>query len=313
MQYFRPKKGFTVCATVVWKDLARRLRLTSYFFGDRHPAEEEATSWWRVFAPKDLPDVGTATDGTFRRVPATDHISLPRDMRATVQVTEDGEPVNEKAKELMIRQNIEVAKAKRSLKDEFMVVYIPPNFRYRITCFICALWLIGAGFFGVAVAIPVQLGRSLFQLFTSCPVHDGYSLIVGFYLLWIAYLVAITIDRLARRRQRMGGDGASRAYLPLLVAKRGLVWFGKATYMAICLGIVVPALIAFVVDLYIILPVRFVIDPKMVPKVRVVDSWALGLLYMKIGLQVHRLHQPGRGEDQHRILAGVQRVRLFVA
>ena len=282
--------------------------MTSYFFGDRHPAEEEATSWWRILAPKDLPG-GAAPDGSFRRVPATDHISLPRDMRATVQVTEGGEPANDKAKELMIRQNIEVAKAKRSLKDEFMVVYIPPNFRYRIICFICALWLIGAAFFGVAIAVPVQLGRSLFQVFTSCQVHDGYSLIVGFYLLWIAYLVAVMIDRVARRRQRMVGDGVSRAHLLLLIAKRGLVWFAKATYMAICLGVVVPALIAFVVDLYIILPVRFVIDPKMVPRIWVVDSWALGLLYMKIGLQVHRLHQPGRGEDQHRILGGVQRVR----
>ena len=41
------------------------------------------------------------------------------------------------------------------------------------------------------------------------------------------------------------------------------------------------ALTALVFDCYLILPLRFTFNPTLVPRVRLVDSWATGLLYMK--------------------------------
>ncbi|KAF9054671.1 hypothetical protein BJ165DRAFT_734901 [Panaeolus papilionaceus] len=297
MHYFKPKRAVKDFATKVWKFLATRLRLTSYFFGGRHPQEE--------YTPKSFKDNLFRTDvfvfdeehhildGSFRRVPATDNLSLPREMRATVAVTADGEPVDDAAKELMAQQNAEAEKGKHNIKDDYMIVYLPPYFRYRIISFIFFLWMCGAAVFGVCIALPIQVGRSLFRVFTAREVHDGYSFVVGFYTIWMCYVVARAIDRLDKRRQRRSSDGP-RANLYLLVIKRFLLWTAKTAYMIIGLGVVVPVFMAIVVDLYIILPIRLIFNPTMVPTLRIVDLWALGLLYAKIGWHVLRLWEPTR-------------------
>ena len=294
MHYFRPKRAIKNMATFTWKYLAMRFRLTSYFFGGRHHEEEYTPKTWRgLFSGPavEMPDIDDTPDGSFRRVPATDNIALPRDMRATVAVTATGEPVDNDARELMESQNAEADKAKRSIKDDYMIVYLPPFFRYRVIGFITLLWIFGAICIGFGVALPIHLGRSFFKFFTSREVHDGYSFIIGFYLLWMCYIFVKAIDRLDKRRQRRRGDGP-RADLYILVLKRGLLWVAKITYMILSLGVVIPILLAIVIDLYIILPIRFTLDPTLTPRIRVVDTWALGLLYAKIALHAHRIQPP---------------------
>jgi E3 ubiquitin-protein ligase MARCH6 len=306
MHYFRPRKALKKLTTALWKFLATRLRLTSYFFGGRHPVEECTPKHWKLNLIRsnkmELGDTDSVRDGSFRRVPATDNIALPRDMRATAAVNEIGEPVDDAARELMTTQNAEAEKAKRIIKDDYVVVYIPPNFQYRVLFFIALLWVIGAMFLGVMFALPIQLGRSFFRLFTPHDVHDGYSFIVGFYLLWGCYIIGKAIDRLDKRRQRRGGDGP-RADLRVLVVKRGLLWIAKISYMVFFLGVVIPTLISFVMDLYIVLPIRYAIDPDMTPRIRVVDTWALGLLYTKIALHANRMQTPNQ------VTQGLQHVR----
>lgn len=242
-------------------------------------------------------------DGAFRRVPATDNVVLPRDMRVTAGVTADGQPVDDAARVLMVQQNEEVQRAGRQIKDEFVVVYIPPYFRYRIFCFIAVMWAIGASILGIAVGLPVLLGRRFFEMFTTRNVHDGYSLIVGFYMMWGFYLLGSSIDRLDRRRQRTSGERHRGQDLPIVVIKRGAVLVVKSLYMALCLGILIPTLISFVIDLYIVLPIRFTLDPGMTPRIRVVDTWALGLIYVKIALHANRLQPPNQ------FSRGIQHVR----
>ncbi|KAF8625036.1 hypothetical protein AX17_006950 [Amanita inopinata Kibby_2008] len=304
MRYFRPKKVVKKFATAIWKYLATKLRLTSYFFGGRHHSEEYTPTTWRdVFMQShdDLDDAEHVFDGSFRRVPATDQLALPRDMRATAPVTEHGEPVDAEAQNLMRMQDAEAEKAQRDVKKDYMVVYLPPHFRYRIFCFIGLMWCICAMLLGLSVALPIQLGRSFFKVFTSREVHDGYSLIVGFYLLWLCYIIGKAVDRLDKRRQRRGLEGP-RADLRIFVVKRGLLWFAKFVYMALFLGIVVPTLMALVVDLYIVLPLRLTLKPDMTPRIRIVDAWALGLLYAKIVFHVHRIH------PANQITRGLQRI-----
>ncbi|KAF8872840.1 hypothetical protein CPB84DRAFT_1818035 [Gymnopilus junonius] len=302
MHYFRPKRAIKQVTMAVWKYLASRLRLTSYFFGGRHSEEEYTPKDWRDNFVRDKEAREGIQDGSFRRVPATDNLALPRDMRATVAVTADGHPVDDAARQLMAMQDAEAEKAKRTITDDYMVVYMPPQFRYRIMLFISLLWIFGAVCLGFAVALPIQLGRSFFRLFTLREVHDGYSFIVGFYLIWICYLVAKAIDRLDKRRQRRSGDGP-RADLHVLVLKRGLLWIAKTIYMVVFLGIVIPVLLAIFIDLYIVLPIRFSLDPGLVPRIRVVDAWALGLLYVKIAMHAHHLQPPNR------ITRGLQRIK----
>ena len=304
MHYFRPVKGIKRMVERVWRNLATRLRLTSYMFGGRHDSEEfSARHWsWKSFVPgAKIDDANLVHNGTFRRVPATDSIALPRDMRATAQVTADGEPVDEESRELIAAQNAEAEKAKRSVNDDYTVVYIPPLFRQRLIVFITCLWTIGALSFGSSLAVPLIIGRAAFWVALGREVHDGYSFIVGFYLLWGCHVFGKAVDRMDKRRQRRGMEGP-RADLPVYVVKRSLPWAMKISYMVFFLGLVIPILIATVMELYLLLPIRYAVDPHVTPRVRVADLWCLGVLYAKIALHASQLQQPTR------ITSGVRNV-----
>jgi len=321
MRYFQPKTLVKYITGLVWKFLAERFRLTSYFFGDRYPSQEYTPSTWsewfhKLAHPDDMPapDVKVEQDGTFRRVPATDNLALPRDMRATAQVDEQGVPVDDASKKLFDAQNAEALKAKHLIEEDYRVVYLPPKFRWRVIGFITLLWVWGTAMLGVGVSVPILLGRGVFRLSLSKEVHDGYSFILGFYLLWACYLVGRSIDRLDKRRQRSrsASSGGPRPKLYVLVLKRGSLWAAKTAYMVLMLGVVAPILLAVVVDLYLVFPLRFVIDPGMQPKIRVVDNWVLGLLYAKIVLHVERLQPPNRISRGWRNVRPVVLLRLFL-
>ncbi|KAJ3995467.1 hypothetical protein F5050DRAFT_1767078 [Lentinula boryana] len=295
MTYFRPRKALRRFAMIVWKGFARRLRLTSYFFGARHREEEYTPKGWSVSRiingpSQDAPVLIDDYDGFFRRVPNTDDIAIPRDIPATVAVTATGEPVNEEARNLMAQQDAETVKARHSIKKDFTMVYIPPYFRYRMILFVFILWTFGALCLGVSVALPILIGRGLFGIIFKGKreVHDGYSIIAGFYMLWACWVVGKAVDRLDKRRQRWGTEGP-RASLWWLALKRGLLWIVKAFYMAFFLGVVIPTLVGVVVELYIILPLKFRMSSDIgVPRIRVLECWATGLLYMKIAMRATR-------------------------
>jgi len=289
MHHFRPKRTLKNMAARLWNILAKYYRLSSYFFGGRHPAEEVTT---RTLLGTKVQSPNGIRDGTFRRVPATDYLALPRDLRATAQVNEDGTPYDNEAAKLIEQQNREAEKAQHDPTKDYTIVYLPPLFRYRLIAFIASLWSVCAMAFGLAVALPISLGRRVFALFMEREVHDGYSLILGFYLLWACYLAGKAVDRLDKRRQRVRADDGPNADLRILVFKRSLLWVSKSAYMVFMLGVVIPILLALVVDLYVVLPIRSAITPGFVPRVKVVDAWALGLLYGKIALHVTQSQPP---------------------
>ncbi|OCH96342.1 hypothetical protein OBBRIDRAFT_816012 [Obba rivulosa] len=308
LQYFRPKKVLRQVGGYIWKWLAHQLRLTSYMFGGRHPSEEftpKHWSWRVVFATKpeiELDDAEALRDGSFRRVPNSDNIMLVKNSPATAEVTEDGAPIDERAELLIAAQDSETEKAKRSIKDDYTIVYIPPRFRYRITTFVVCIWIIAAVILASVLAMPVLIGRHFFKLFTSSDVHDGYSFIAGFYLLWACWIAASALDRLDKRRQRLARR-EPRAEWPLYIAKRALLWIAKTSYMIATLGVIIPALIGLVIELYIIYPIRHTLNPAMEPRIRIVDQWALGLIYIKIILRVLRMQRGGV------MMRGIERIR----
>jgi E3 ubiquitin-protein ligase MARCH6 len=264
-------------------------------FGDRYPMEEftpQHPSWTSfLMTVAGIHDPRNMHDGSFRRVPASDNVALPRDMRATAEVDANGAPTTEAAAKLIQLQDAEAEKAKRNSKSDYTVVYIPPHFRYRIMLFIFALWIAFAVFVAAALSVPILLGRSFFKLFTARDVHDGYSFISGFYLLWGCYIIGKAVDRMDKRRQRTGPDGP-RAEFSVFLAKRCILWLAKISYMLLFLGLVIPILISLVMDFYIVLPIRLAMDPTLKPHIRIVDAWALGLLYAKIAVHVQRLQHP---------------------
>ncbi|KAJ7793841.1 hypothetical protein B0H14DRAFT_3558990 [Mycena olivaceomarginata] len=64
------------------------------------------------------------------------------------------------------------------------------------------------------------------------------------------------------------GRDKARADLRLLVVKRGLLWSAKIAYMVLFLRIIIPTLIA--------LPIWLSLDPILVPRICIVDEWAIG-------------------------------------
>ena len=312
MQYFRPKRVVRRVSTHIWRFLASNLRLSSYFFGGRYNDEEYSSRNWlssfwvsRRKAGDDTNDNTGVRDGGFKRVPNTDHIALPRDMRATATVNENGEPVDDEARELMKIQDLETEKAKRVIKDDYTVVYIPPHFRYRVIFFILCFWGMAATIVGLFVGIPLQLGRALFKLIFADDIHDGYAFMAGFYVLWACYLAGKALDKLEKRRRRKHRAG-TRVPLATYAFKRGILWLMTISYMALCLGVIIPTLLSLVIELYVILPVRFTIHPHMVPRVRIVDQWALGVIYSNIALHFYQL------QPENRLSVGLQNVRILL-
>ncbi|KAF5384572.1 hypothetical protein D9757_007505 [Collybiopsis confluens] len=310
MAYFRPRKALKRLTIMVWKALARRLRLTSYFFGKRHGEEEYTPKAWSLSRiiqgpTQDATILADDYDGSFRRVPNTDDIAIPREMRATVAVIATGEPVDDASRDLMIQQDKATVKARRNIQQDFTVVYLPPHFRYRMILFVTLLWSFGALCSGLSLALPILLGRGFFGIIFKGKreVHDGYSVLTGFYMLWACWIAGRAVDRLDKRRQRWGSEGP-RASLWWLAVKRGLLWAVKASYMALLLGVVIPTLVGGVVELYIILPFKLNMNQDIVvPKIRVLDCWATGLLYMKIAMRVTRR------QGQNPISRGIQAIK----
>ncbi|KAI6139827.1 hypothetical protein BKA82DRAFT_3988177, partial [Pisolithus tinctorius] len=294
MRHLKPRKVLHETSIYVWRYLASKLRLTSYMFGERTTDQEATVRYrtWTAFFLQSTKDAITERDGTFRRVPASDNIALPRDMRATAEVFENGLPATEEARDLIRQQNNEAAKAKRDIKADYIVVYFPPRFRARILTFVAAVWTVVAIVVAVCIALPVQIGRRFFALFTPSELHDGYSFLVGFYLLWACYAISQASERMNKRRLRINGP---KPGFMVFFAKRSLLWLSKITYMVVMFGIVIPTLLGLVVDVYVILPIRLGLDPTMVPNIRIVDMWSLGLIYGKIAIRLRRQIQlPGR-------------------
>jgi E3 ubiquitin-protein ligase MARCH6 len=263
-------------------------------FGGRHHSEEYAPlnrSWWHIFFPDQKEHVVLARDGGFRRAPAGDNIAFLRDRPALVEVDENGVPSDESGREIFEAQNAEAQQAGRNSQEDYTVVYVPPNFRRHILGFIVLFWLSGSLVLVSTIAVPVVAGRAFFQLFTQRELHDGYSFVVGFYLLWWAWLVGSLIVRIRIRRQRHGGSKRIRAGWFLFLVKRVSVYVSKIIWLVLWLGIVFPTLVSIAVDLYLVIPLRYFMNPHFTPTIHVFESWATGLVLSKIIIRTQRIRQ----------------------
>ena len=295
IHYFRPRTAVRQLGAVLWKRLSRSLRVSSYMFGERHLAEEVASKPFFNFGSKSAaPSVTQEAprEGGWRRVPANDNVAIVRGTRATVEVNEDGKPISDAEDRLLKLQNAEAERQKRNVDEDYTVVYIPPHFKYRIVIFILAVWSVCCVTVAAMLAGPVLLGRRFFLLFTTREVHDGYSFVVGFHLLWGCWLVAQAVERLDRHRQRR--ESGPRAWWPLFLAKRSSLWLAQASYMAFFLVFVIPTLIALVMEVYVLMPVKLIHDPRVVVRVKFVEMWVLGLFYTKIILRLPGFEAPRR-------------------
>jgi len=70
-------------------------------------------------------------------------------------------------------------------------------------------------------------------------------------------------------------------------------WIVGVTYLVTTVFIVIPVLLALVIHFYIVLPIRVDLGMSS-PDLHLVDMWALGVLYMKIGDRMARGRRPNQ-------------------
>ncbi|QRV88979.1 E3 ubiquitin-protein ligase MARCH6 [Ceratobasidium sp. AG-Ba] len=263
-----------------WKYTARQLRLSSFMFGKLYPDELVRES--SVPRPMQNPGEGWTLPeeenmhGRWLRVPKSDNIAFLRDAPVLIEVDQTGQAKRDRGREVMAAQDEETRRAGRQPEQDYIIVHVPPAFGVRCMLLVTLLWITAATVVVSGTAGPILLGRWLFAKTTGqTHVHDGYALVVGWYVLWGAW-------RLERAMRTGMGFG------------RAALWFVQVVWLGFWLGVVTPILLALAMQMYIVLPLRVWWNPGLVPVVRVAEEWAIGLVLMKIGWQAWRLRMRAR-------------------
>lgn len=301
LHYFRPRKPVRRMMTLWWQWSAHQLRLTSFMFGERRPDEEYIMpwSWKKLFGLEgNNAVIVPSRDGEFRRAPAGDNIAFLRDKPALVPVDEEGKPLDKAGSDIIDAQDAEARRSGRNPAEDYTIVYVPSEFRKRVIFFIIFFWLCGSLLLVSVTAVPIIGGRAVFRLFTTHPLHDGYSFIIGFYLVWWSYLIGSLFAKIRVRRQRhfLGrqfeqGEGRVRANWLLFIFKRVAVYFSKIVWLGIWMGFIMPTLVSIAVELYLVIPLRHAVNPNFTPSIHIFESWAKGLILSKIIIRAHRGRQ----------------------
>lgn len=147
--------------------VARPMRLTSFFFGT--PAEDETGSYvytsWKVALQDWLPFTSPAaadgqikvwkTTGSLSRVPASDRIKILPGRPSTIAVHPNGEAVSQEGADHIAAQK------EAGLTDEdFKMLFVPPQFRFRLMFSLYMVWVIGAICGMTFATLPCECFRS---------------------------------------------------------------------------------------------------------------------------------------------------------
>ena len=311
VKYFKPSEGLHVMYEWWFNTSAHFLRLSHFLLGERRLDEElwaapgshgnasqlsevrmKAIIESQAVAP---PPVSTADPptpitppiepiipeqsidkawinrGRYVRAPASDMVRIPKKKSVFLSVN---------AKNERLDGLPEPASSNLHAKDnpQFMMVYHPPQFRYRVGIFIFALWMFAAVTGCFATLLPLVLGRKLFAHIVPAEVerNDVYAFAMGFNILGsIAYGIYHI------RTLIMGMYSGLQASNPTAVIKSMLKTAGHIIKLALTYAAFVglcPALMAGLVETYLVLPLHTLVAPKEEHTVHLVQSWVLGLM-----------------------------------
>lgn len=227
--------------------------------------------------------------GRFVRVPASDRVKIPKGRRVFLDVNERGQRLDGRSDSDLYASN------------QYQMVYLPPNFRARIFLFILFIWVFaavtGVGF----TIIPLVIGRMMFKTLIPSYVktNDIYAFSIGVYLLGtLAYLfihskkvAATTKGWIATAKAQIL---AGSAHYPVASALFRGVTFAYAYFVLL---VVFPLLVSAIMELYLAVPLHTYMYPPTAATiqasreggpeasrhtVRVIQSWTLGVLYLKL-------------------------------
>ena len=311
VRFFKPSDGLHTMYSWWFRQCARTLRLTWFMFDERRLDEEGYNvrrKWGDVFRgtkgdPLNMVKTDDPTqpladnaelaayfrqNGRYVRAPASDQVRIPKGSRIFLQVDElnnrmDGE---EDRSDGVHGRDSELYKQ----------VYIPPHFRLRICAFILSIWIFAA-LTGVCITIvPLVFGRTVFAKIIPSHVrkNDVYAFSIGIYILGSALYAVLHLKPLIAY---VAASLSLSAETPRNVLKRvttftvlvaRIVW----TYGAFIF--LLPTLFATLVEAYAILPLHTYFFPDEPHTIHFVQSWTLGLLYVKLTTRLILLYSESR-------------------
>lgn len=305
VKFFKPSEGLQAAYSWWFRHCARALRLSWFLFGIRNIDEEGRQvrrTWWDIVSGKRgdvtrpfsgldnqqmAEDSAHDAEGRYVFAPASDQVRIPKGGKVFIEM----EDVDEMAR----RKQINAASLGSGEAQLYMKVYIPPWFRTRIALFILLIWVF-AIVTGVSVTIlPLVLGRTVFAAITPehMRMNDVYAFFVGLYLLtglgYCALHSQAGVSRMKRVLNPISGPPG-----PMLRKAYG---YGgrliRLLYLGTAFGIVLPALVAILVELFVLLPVHtFVLAPSEEHVVPLIQDWMLGVLFVKAAGE-YILRNPG--------------------
>ncbi|KAE8447913.1 hypothetical protein EG329_009985 [Mollisiaceae sp. DMI_Dod_QoI] len=311
VKFFKPSDGLHAMYSWWFRQCARLLRLTWFMFDERRQDEEGyhvRRTWGDVlrgakgdtFLPVKPdepnepfvhnPDLRAyfRQDGRYVRAPASDQVRIPKNTRIFLEVDEFNERIDGKW------DHPDGVHGKHSAL--YKQVYIPPWFRLRIFLFILSIWLFAA-LTGVSITIvPLVFGRQVFARIIPPHVrkNDVYAFSIGIYILGSALYAIVHLGKFFNyvRTALAINAHTPRNLLRQFSKVAGRVVRIAWTYAAFLF--VLPTLFAFLVEFYFIVPLHtyFAVEERHV--VHFVQSWTLGLLYVKLTTRIILWHEDSR-------------------
>ncbi|AEO58588.1 hypothetical protein MYCTH_2306035 [Thermothelomyces thermophilus ATCC 42464] len=235
-------------------------------------------------------------DGRFVRTPASDQVKIPKGAAVFLDVDE-----NNKRLDKLPETDIYSTK-------QYQLVYVPPHFRFRIFLFILLIWIFAA-VTGVSITIiPLVFGR--WMLKQLIPPHirtnDIYAFSIGIHILGSASYALFRVRAIYSTKNYLAAALGALGHRDVFrrtwhaVSRAARVAF---TYFFTL--VVFPLLAASLLELYALVPLNEVMYGSVlrpgfpnsvaagsvkptVPThtIRVVQTWTLGLLYLKLAMRI---------------------------
>lgn len=319
VNFFQPADGLHAMYSWWFRRCARFLRLTWFLFDERRMDEEgyhvrksfrdfirgatakviyAGDTGYPILDQTSGPnnDIGFVRDGRYVKAPGTDQVRLPKGSKVFVEIENEKECIDG----LLTRDE----NPHGQTNELFKLVYVPPHFRIRISLFILLIWLFAAAT-GVSITIvPLVFGRYAFARLTPRHVqtNDVYAFSIGVYglgaALYSTYHAREGYKYLRQHLQfNVGAFAQALATLNLVMYRLArLVYFYSAT------AILLPILLGFMVDFYLIIPLNTLTSGPH-HTIHVVQTWVLGLLYLKMITRVISRYTESRPAEALRAVA----------
>jgi len=278
VKFFKPSDGLQNMYAWWFQRCARALRLSSFLFGERNADEEGYTVYptWTSFFWREKPDYNTPVmpedeppinqvyfrrNGRFVRAPASDSVRRPKGTPVFI-------PVDEENRRLDVDDDLDPPNGPTGANSsDWRLAYIPPFFRVRIGIVVVGIWFFAA-VTGISVTIgPLVVGRLLIRQLvpTQVRLNDIYAFSVGVYVLGG---VALCLSKIPAAYKSIKAvvqpltDAASNASYPekmdnmRIAVTDVIVRSLKIGYVVTAFAIVIPTLVALIIEFYFIIPLH---------------------------------------------------------